>query len=79
MRHSTKMARLHRSAGIQAIKWIRECDEAEVDQGSEREKRRPCPGSMLQTGMLLFSATCGATPVFGGLQRRLTMKKSPLD
>ncbi|MCF5873451.1 hypothetical protein [Aeromonas veronii] len=37
-------------------KWIR----------ARKKEKKPCPGSMLQTGMLqtgmlLFSATCGAT------------------
>ncbi|ATL91505.1 hypothetical protein CF140_21155 [Aeromonas sobria] len=32
-------------------KWVR----------ARKREKKACPGSMLQTGMLLFSATCGAT------------------
>ncbi len=46
-------------------KWIR----------ARKREKKPCPGSMLQTGMLLFSATCGATLFFGGMQQQLEMKK----
>ena len=70
------MACLNRSSGVQAIKRIRECDEAKVGQG-QKEREKSMPRQHVANRYVAVQRHLRGDPVFSCLQRELTDEKKP--